>query len=99
MSKTKALALYVPSVNKNLVVKRDMFFDPSKLTNFDFFDKKRLHFDSPQFFQFNFRLNYSFDCFLLALHYNLYLTYNLFYLHFGFGIKTRLRLPFYKFYR
>lgn len=67
---------------------------------FDFFDKKKLHFNNlDQPYQFFFRFNYSYDCFLLAMHYNLYLTYYVFYLNFGSGIKTRTKFPIYKFYR
>lgn len=71
----------------------------SKTSIFDFFDKNKAHFNSQQPYQFLHRLNYAFDCFLLAIHYNLYLTYYIYYLHFGFGVKTRTKLPLYKFNR
>ena len=68
--------------------------------NFDFFDKRLLHFGSKiQPFQFLFRMNYSFDGYILSMHYNLFLTYFIFFLNFGLGVKTRFSFPFYKFNR
>lgn len=90
------------NISCNQVTLNVLRLDLSSFSNvsiFDFFDKKKVHFNTQQPYQFGFRLNYSYDCFLLALHYNLYLTYFVFYLHFGFGIKTRTNLPLYKFHR
>lgn len=64
---------------------------------FDFFNKKQAHFDTKFPYQFLYRINYSFDCFLLAVHYSLFLTYHLFYFHFGSSVKTRFKLPIFKF--
>lgn len=64
---------------------------------FDFFNKKKEHFDTKYPYQFLYRVNYSFDCFLLAVHYSLFLTYHLFYFHFGSFVKTRLKMPMFQF--
>lgn len=64
---------------------------------FDFFNKKKAHFSTEYPYQFLYRVNYSFDSFLLAVHYSLFLTYHLFYFHFGSSVKTRFKLPIFKF--
>ena len=44
----------------------------NNLSDFDFFDKKKSHLQTYQPYQFLYRLNYAFDCFILAMHYSLY---------------------------
>lgn len=73
------------------------YFDYPQNNIFDFLNKKKTHFETDQAFQFLYRINYSFDCYLLAVHYSLFLTYFLFFFHFGLGVKTRLKLPIFKF--
>lgn len=66
---------------------------------FDFIDLKSLHFKGLLPFQLYGRVNFAYDCFILAMHFILYLTYYYFFLNFGTGFKSRLSLPFYKFFR
>ena len=42
---------------------------------YDFFDKKKSHFSIFLPYQFLYRLNRSYDCFLLSMYYDLLLTY------------------------
>lgn len=79
-------------INKKLDLTNNLSF-------FYFIDNHTLHFNNKVAFQFLGRLNFSFDCFIMAIHFVLYLTYYFFYLVFGSGLKTRISLPFYKFYR
>jgi hypothetical protein len=66
---------------------------------YDFFDKKKSHFFTFLPYQFLFRLNRSYDCFLLSMSYDLLLTYYICYFSLGSTIKTRIDFPFYKFNR
>jgi len=91
----------VPSkVYKSAVIVKKLdkhFLNSNRFSDFDFFDRQKIHFNAEQPYQFLGRLNYAYDCFLLAMHYDLYLTYYIYYLHFGFGVKTRTTFPIYKF--
>lgn len=76
------------------------FFFSEKIRNFkfeNFSDGKAIHF-SPFAFQSLGRLNFAFDCFILSMSFILYLTYFFFFLVFGSAVKTRVSLPFYKFF-
>jgi len=86
-----------PMVGSKAMVMDKFFSNNNSL--FDFLDKPSMHFFSKHPFQFLSRVNYSYDCFVLAMHFILYLTFFYFYFSFGSGIKTRLSLPFYKFFR
>lgn len=66
---------------------------------FNIVDKFNVHFVNKVPFQFLGRFNFAFDCFIMAINFVLYLTYHFFYLIFGSGLKSRISLPFYKFYR
>jgi hypothetical protein len=68
-------------------------------TVYDFFDKKASHFSTLQPYQFMYRINYSYDCFLLSMHYDLVLTYNICHFSLGSTVKARVDFPFYKFNR
>lgn len=82
----------------SLLKKNNLFAITLQNNNlFDFFNKNQAHFDTKFPYQFLYRMNYSFDCFLLAVHYSLFLTYHLFYFHFGSSVKTRFKLPIFKF--
>lgn len=84
---------------KIISVTKDKFALQDSLSFFNFVNANSLHFKNNVAFQFLGRLNFSFDCFIMAIHFVLYLTYYFFYLVFGSGLKTRISLPFYKFYR
>ena len=76
--------------------------DPSIYNNscvYDFFDKEKAHFSTLLPYQFLFRLNRSYDCFLLSMYYDLLLTYKICYFNLGSTIKARVDFPFYKFNR
>lgn len=88
-----------------LFFKKNNFSDKKLLINqrnlnfFKIIDKFSVHFVNKVPFQFLGRFNFSFDCFIMAINFVLYLTYYFFYLIFGSGLKSRISLPFYKFYR
>jgi hypothetical protein len=60
--------------DKNFILKHDCiktsFFDKPSI--FDFFNKKVIHFETKVSFQFLGRLNFSFDCFVMAMHFILH---------------------------
>jgi len=85
--------------HKNSLLKNNAFLLSNDISFFDFLDKKSIHFSKKNPFQFLGRFNFAFDCFIMAMHFVLYLTYFYFYLVFGFGLKNRVFLPFYKFFR
>lgn len=66
--------------------------------NLNIYDKinKKLHFFSAYPFDFAERVNFSFDGFLLAINFNLALTYDVLYISLS-GIKARTKYPFHKF--
>jgi len=64
---------------------------------YDFFDKKKSHFSTLLPYQFLYRSNRSYDCFLLSMYYDLVLTYYVCYFNMGSTIKSRVNFPFYKF--
>jgi hypothetical protein len=90
---------------KDLVILKDNSYnvlDSYTFNNtsvYDFFDKKKSHFFTFLPYQFLYRLNRSYDCFLLSMYYDLLLTYNICYFNLGSTIKARIDFPFYKFNR
>jgi len=82
----------VANLNNKLVSKDNSNF-------FNLIDNQIVHFSNKVPFQFKGHFNFSFDCFIMAIHFVLYLSYYFFYLIFGSGLKSRISLPFYKFYR
>lgn len=75
--------------------------DSSSLKNVEIFfiNDKNFHLLNKVPFQFLGRSNFSFDCFIMSINFVLYLSYYFFFLIFGSGLKTRILLPFYKFFR
>jgi len=76
--------------------------DPSAFNSscaYDFFDKKKSHFSTLLPYQFLYRPNRSYDCFLLSMYYDLLLTYYVCFFNMGSSIKSRVNFPFYKFNR
>lgn len=77
---------------------KSFFLEKASVFKFvNFSDSKTLHF-SPFAFQSLGRLNFAFDCFILSMSLILYLTYLYFFLVFGSAVKTRVFLPFYRFF-
>lgn len=60
------------------------------------FKKIDFHFFSYYPFDFFNRINFSFDGFLLAINFNLALTYDVFYISLP-GVKARTKYPFHSF--
>lgn len=57
---------------------------------------KDSHFFSKYPFDFSEKVNFSFDGFLLAINFNLALTYDVLYISLS-GVKARTKYPFHKF--
>lgn len=74
-------------------------FSFNNFSVFDFFDKKKSHFSTHLPYQFLYRTNRSYDCFLLSMYYDLLLTYYICYFNLGSTVKARVDFPFYKFNR
>ena len=68
----KAVKLDINSANNNL---DDFISNPSCI--YDFFDKRNAHMATKRPYQFLCKINYSYYCFLLSMHYDLYLTYHI----------------------
>lgn len=60
------------------------------------FKNKDYHFNSLYSFDFFGKVNFSFDGFLLAINFNLALTYDVLYISLS-GVKARTKYPFHKF--
>jgi hypothetical protein len=84
--------------DSSVMIKPDSFIYNNSCV-YDFFDKEKSHFSTQQPYQFLGRINYAYDCFLLSMHYDLFLTYHMCYFNLGSSIKVRISFPFYKFNR
>ncbi len=89
---------FVRNLNTKVLENKTFLISVNK--NFsDLPEAKSLHLSAKVAFQFEGRSNFAFDCFIMAVHFVLYLTYYFFHLICGGGLKSRFSLPFYKFYR
>lgn len=86
-------------LKNNSIYSKTKFKNINKLTIYDYLDKFSMHLLTKSLFDFTNRINFSFDSFLVCMHFSVFFTYHLFYIHFGNFTKNRASFPLHNYHR
>jgi hypothetical protein len=93
------MSFNISKLKNNLIIFNNKLKIINKLSIYDYLDKFSLHLLSESIFDFSNRINFSFDSYLVCMHFSVFYTYHLFYIHFGTFTKNRASFPLHNYHR